>query len=77
MQYTEVDYWTAWKEMFKNLNDAGIYYYRNGFAQTQPASPVQAEDDADAADSVPTIESNVKSDSEDDCESEFDKLKLD
>jgi fatty acid desaturase len=77
VHYTEVDYWTAWKEMFKNLNDTGTHYYRNGFAQTQPACPVQTEDEAEAADSVQTTEANVKSDSEDEYESEFDKLKLD
>ena len=86
MQYTEVDYWTAWKNMFKNLNDAGTHYYHNGFKS----------DDFQDADSVPeVVESteltepsetteqsetteltNLKSDSENEYESEFDKLKL-
>jgi hypothetical protein len=82
VQYTEVDYWTAWKEMFKNLNDAGTHYYRNGFKsddfqQSADAVPEVVES-TESTEPIETPEpTNVKSDSEDEYESEFDKLKLD
>jgi fatty acid desaturase len=90
LQYVEVDYWTAWKEMFKNLNNTGKHYYNNGF-KSNDARVNMTADDADDADEVAPVsevveatQSNasheppkVKSDSEEEYESEFDKLKLD
>jgi len=73
-QYMEVDYWTAWKKMFKNLNDTGIHYYRNGFkcGDLQNLANISQQ-----TETLETETTNVKSDSEEEYESEFDKLKLD
>ncbi len=65
LPYKEVDYWTAWKKMFKNLDHIGKHYYTNGFSskplpESASASVDHPEDDAD-----------------DDDEAEYDKLKLD
>ena len=44
LEYVEVDYWTAWKKMFQNLNDVGIHYYNNGF-ESQPITSVTPDPD--------------------------------
>lgn len=79
LQYMEVDYWTAWKAMFKNLDDTGKHYYKNGFAETQLACQAEAEAEAETEEvkEPESNDNNVKSDTEEDYESEFDKLKID
>lgn len=44
LEYVEIDYWTAWKKMFKNLNDVGIHYYNHGF---EPSLSSDSGDDTD------------------------------
>jgi hypothetical protein len=69
LEYNEVDYWTAWKKMFKNLDDTGKHYYMNGFNADKPSlsSAVTNNNDETGSNSV----------SEEDDESDYDKLKLD
>jgi len=69
LEYNEVDYWTAWKKMFKNLDDTGKHYYTNGFNADKPSSSSAVTNNND--------ESAPNSVSEEDDELEYDKLKLD
>jgi len=90
LQYVEVDYWTAWKAMFKNLDDTGKHYYNNGFAseaktdvetKTQEKAEEKTQEKAEEVNEPDNtnvnVNNNVKSDTEEEYESEFDKLKLD
>jgi fatty acid desaturase 2 (delta-6 desaturase) len=75
LEYVEVDYWTAWKKMFNNLNDVGIHYYENGFESSSPtplSTSTNASLGSDRGSELSSSSSTSSSDSSDD-----DKLKLD
>lgn len=72
LEYVEVDYWTAWKKMFNNLNDVGTHYYENGFDPSSP-TPLSASTTAySSSDGGSELTSSSSCESSDD-----DKLKLD
>jgi acyl-CoA 6-desaturase (Delta-6 desaturase) len=72
LEYVEVDYWTAWKKMFKNLNDVGTHYYENGFDPSSP-TPLSASTTASSSsDGGSELTSSSSCESSDD-----DKIKLD
>jgi fatty acid desaturase 2 (delta-6 desaturase) len=76
LEYVEVDYWTAWKKMFKNLNDIGIHYYENGFEPSSstscPATTAASSSSSSSSNSDGIVELSSSS-----SESDDDKLKLD